>query len=121
MLDRLVALPGGYTVAYPGVQFDAPNTGIWLEAVLLPNGSEPVMWSGAKADEYRGLMRVLVHFQPGDGVIPALDAAEAVVTHFEKGLTVGPAFVSSTPGIAPPVLDGAMAFVPVTIEYIALA
>lgn len=104
--------------AWPNVRpgdFVRPEKGLWLEVSWFPGEPEDPWWSDGPP--YRiGFFQVLVCCRPDEGPI-AIDEAQRIIAHIEKGSQVGGALVSKTPWLAPMVEDDDRCFVPVTIPY----
>lgn len=107
-------------IAWPGINFTQPDTGMWLEAKLFPN--EPMNYSmdndGCHAA--RGFFQVIVGYRPGVGQINPSLIADAVIAHFSKGTPLGPVRVVKSPWQSPEITEGSFLMIPVTIPYYGL-
>lgn len=116
-LDTLAYSPQP-PIAWPGIKFEPPASGEWLEARVFPNEPTNLGWENAAAVESRGFCQVLVVYRPERGEIGASELADAVVQHFYKGTDLGPVKVRKMPTRGPSVEDGDKCFIPITIPYL---
>ena len=107
-------------IAWPNQNFDPGNDPMWLEVRIFPNTSREIVWDNGP-QYLRGFIQVSVYARPSTSIISILNETDNIATHFAKGTQFGAALVSGKPSIAPPVEDGAVIFVPVTISYIGVA
>lgn len=107
----------GYPVAWPGVDFTPPATGVWLEVLFFPNQPlDPTLSSAGIIP--RGFLQIEACTRPGGGIQSAQEAAEAVLAVFPKLTSIsGLVRVYQTPYAAAPLVDGDRISVPVTISY----
>lgn len=108
-------------IAWPGVDFDPPDSGEWLEFRLFPNEPGNISWDNGAPVQMRGFGQVLVCYRPGRGEVTPSELADAVVSHFAKGTELGPVRVSRLPYRAPAVDEDGYSFIPVTIPYLGIA
>ncbi len=89
----------GVPVAFPGVTFDTPASGLWLEASWIPN--VPLNYGTANDGPTleRGLAQVNACDRPGRGIGPALALAERVRAALGKGTMFGRVRVYEKPAI----------------------
>lgn len=104
-------------VAYPGITFEPPTTGEWLELLMFWNGNEEYGMAAAGPAVARGFARVLVHSRPGQGINDAAALAEALIDAIPKGTQIGPALVERTPAMTGPITDGARIFHTITFRW----
>lgn len=115
--QRLVTLPNVPPVAWPGVDFTPPASGVWLELAIFPNEPQTVTMNADGLQVERGFVQVLAVTRPGAGIVSATMLAERVSDHFAKALQLGPVRVRAIPWIGPPVVEPDRILVPVTISY----
>ena len=89
----------GIQVAYPGVPFDVPASGLWLEITWVPN--LPLNYGIANDGPTleRGLASITVGGPSGGGTLPVIQLAEKVRQEFGKGTRWGGVKVYSKPAI----------------------
>lgn len=112
--------PRAIPVAWPGVAFNPPDAGTWLEVVTFNNDSfELGMVTSATVEQ--GFFRVIACTRPGQGVVTALQLADSIVSAFPKGSGItGTIGLERTPTISSPIIDGDSIKVPVTIRWRAI-
>lgn len=78
----------GYPIAWPGVSFEPPADGAWLEPALLSN--EGLDNGLGPDDEYipQGIFQVMIWARPGTGMIAIAGIAQTVTTVFPKDYRV---------------------------------
>jgi len=120
-LDRLLALSFNLQipVSKPGVNFNSPSSGYWLEPSLSPNEPDDLAWGNDSCHERIGFFQVNVNYRPGQpGQEGASEVADAIIAHFPKGLELGPVRVRKSAWQSPAVTDdGSRLFIPVTIPW----
>jgi len=116
-VTRARTLANSPPISWPGVNFDPPNAGIWLEMTHFPNQSINLSWDSDSANEFFGFIQILVLDRPGKGIVNITAQAELIIDHFPKGLLMGGVRVQKRPYIAPAVKDGNRLFIPITIPY----
>lgn len=104
-------------VAYPGLKFDPPDTGMWLELTWIPN--EPVNYGMANEGPrlLQGLAQVSVCYRPGTGIVDGLRVAGQVITEFEKGTTFAGVRVERRPWVANVIETPERVAHPVTVPW----
>lgn len=82
----------GYPVAYPGVAFDPPASGEWIEILFLPNQDigDPV--NANSNNVAQGIFRLVCCDRQNTGSIPLYEMADTVRQAFAKGADVGGVF-----------------------------
>jgi hypothetical protein len=115
-LDTLAFSPE-IPIAWPGVVYDPPSTGMWLEASLFPNEPRELSWDSDSCHDTRGFCQVSVFYRKGGGQVDASTTADAIIAHFPKGLALGPVRVQKRPWQSPAVPLDDRIFIPVTIRY----
>lgn len=108
-------------VAYSGVDFTPPDTGLWLEVQPFPNEPDNISWDADGQQVYLGFMRVAIYFRSGAGIITASEFADKVIAHFHKGKDLGPVKVERRPFTGPVIADNDYLFISVTIPYRGIA
>jgi len=82
-LESLVLSPE-LPIAFPGVEFDKPESGYWLEAAFLPAQSAAVSLSGW--NEYTGVLQiVLVTSSTQTAEVVRQNIVSSIVAHFKRG------------------------------------
>lgn len=89
----------GVPVAFPGVNFTPPDSGLWLEASWVPNVPLNYGIGDDGPTQERGLAVVTVCGRPGGGIGAVLALAEAVRQAFGKGTRLGPVRVYAKPAL----------------------
>lgn len=105
----------GIPVAWPGVVFEPPATGSWLEMAWFPN--ETVNLTFGDGSQYRGFGQVSCCCRPGGGDGIALALADAVIAAFPKGTQLGIARVERKPWASSELSAPDRIAVPVTVRY----
>lgn len=103
-------------VAYPGLHFDPPDSGIWLELRWFQNGSDEYGIANDGPSVPRGFFRLIVCQRPG-AINEAVGLAEAIISNWSKGTYIGPARIDETPSLGGPVEEPNRVSHPVTIRY----
>lgn len=103
-------------VAYPGITFTPPATGLWLEIYHAPNDLDPDV-----AGDYivrRGLFTINVCGRPNSGTVPLYTLAEQVAAQWPKETTITTGIISTRrPLQLSLVAEGDRLQVPVSIAY----
>ena len=113
---RLTQIQNAPPIAWPGINFTPPATGIWFEAMMFPNEPTNLVMDSDTAEQI-GFFQVTVCFRPGQGITLPMMTAEAVIAQFPKGTDLGPVKVRMRPWLAPTVTASDYQFIPVTIPY----
>ena len=108
----------GYAIAWPGVNFTPPGTGIWLEVAFFPNqGIDDGLPYNSSVTPI-GIFQVSAVGRPGSGVIPLEAAADAIRGAFARGTTITtPVRVSRAPYNMSLIETDDKIFIPVSIPY----
>ena len=110
------------STAWEGVPF-TPVTGTPYQQVnlLLQEAENPTM--GGAMYRQRGFLQVLLCYPPGTGAKAAATRAEAVRSHFPRGLGLSSGgtnvLIDRTPSIAPAIIDGDRYRIAVSIYFTA--
>ena len=110
----------GTPVAYPGVNFTPPDTGRWLELIVLPNGNLNQPINSHSTPLPKGLFRVNVCLAAWDGNSKKLfEMADAVAVAFPIGkpLLGNAVRVGGWPEVGALMANDGVMRVPVSITY----
>jgi hypothetical protein len=107
-------------VKYIGRIFDIPNDGQYLEIVHIPNNVIGEFWAEGKT--YRGLFRLILHWQIDDaGAYSSLDVLASITSYFPIGAVFQSDGVSvkvyQEPDLTSVIEDAPEMLYPVTIRY----
>jgi len=117
-LGRLNTLTDAPPIAWPGINFEPPSSGLWLEPVFFPNEPADLAWEDESCHEAIGFFQVGVYYRPGGGQVEPSQMADAIIAHFPKGLEIGPVRVRKRAWQSPAVTDdGSRLYIPVTIPW----
>jgi len=110
--------PLGYPIAWPGVNFTPPGSGIWLDVTVFENDPLQDFLANDGPSLAVGLLQVMVVDRPGRGSLAADTAASAVMSALPKGTRISTsAKVNRHPyRMSDDVTDDKLT-VPVTIPY----
>ena len=112
------AANAGLPISYPGVNFDQPNTGLWLELEFLPNDYAGSQINPSGATLPRGIFRINACESKKTGIMAATTQAESVKAAFPiRHPLVDQVAVSKVPVLGMPITDAGVIRIPVTIEY----
>lgn len=108
----------GYDIAWPGVDFMPPDSGIWLALSHIPNQGVQDGIEDAADVVPRGMFQMSAYTRPGSGVFGITSAADTIVSTFTKGTVLSsPVRITRTPYQSPRVDEPDRIYIPVTIEY----
>lgn len=107
-------------VAWPGIEFDPPDTDIWLEARTFPNEPRDLAWNDDSRHEDRGFFQIRIFYRPGVGQVEPSQLADDLIDYFPKGLILGPVCVKKRGWQSPAVTDEDKLFIPVTISWMGI-
>ena len=109
----------GYPVGWPGDDgFTPPATGIWLEAMVMPNTGIDNGLAPTDVTVPQGLFQVAVYDRPGRGILAVNRAADEVKAAFPKNATItGLVRVQRSPWSFEIQPDAARLSVIVTVTY----
>jgi|GEM_PF-3856050 len=118
LFSRLTEAELDYTIAWPGLNFTPPDSGIWLEVIFQPNTG---IDNGLAADDGvvpRGLLTIMVMTRPGSGIVGVQQAADSVMAAYPKNATlVGLVRVSRAPQVFDLNMQDDRLGVAVSVEY----
>lgn len=117
-LDTKLAALGAITVAWPGVPFTPPTSGVWYKPAILPGGVDVAAGVGGSVHQ-NGDYQVSVFAPSGAGTAALLTAADALVAHFDR-VTLGTTLHTGVPEIGPLLVETDWLQLPVTIPYTVL-
>ena len=118
LFQQLDAAALGYPVAWPGIDFTPPASGIWLEPMVMPNTGIDNGLAPTDGTVPQGLFQVSVFDRPGRGILAVNRAADAVKAAFVKNATItGLVRVQRNPWSFEIEPDGDRLSVIVTIPY----
>lgn len=111
-------------IAWSNRNFTPPTDrdAMWLRADFFPNEPGELGWGNYTPHEVRGFFQVRVYYRPNIGIFVPGELAEDIVAHFAKGTELGPVRVVKSPWWTTDIVEeeGAMSFIPVTIEYLGI-
>lgn len=114
----LKAADYGYPIAWPGIKFTPPKTGVWLEVDFFPNRGIDNGLDYASTVTPVGVFQVTVATRPGKGVITIGLATQKIATTFARGTTItGSVRVSRAPYNLSLLTEDDKIYIPVTIPY----
>jgi len=108
----------GYLVAWPGVDFTPPDSGIWIEPVVIRGDGIDI---GLPMDSVvlpNGTLRVGVIGRPGNGVVSLFEAAETIASVLVKGTRFQDgSFISTNPIVGSVIIEQDKLIVPVSMSF----
>lgn len=116
-IEHLQDLGLTHPVAWPGITFTPPATGMWVEFSHFPNEGRDLVWDNDGCQQARGFFQAMVGYRPGLGNVQASELADLIIDHFVKGTVLGPVRVMKKPWQSPPIVEGDKLYIPVTIRY----
>jgi hypothetical protein len=126
LLDaRMQAFPGleAGTVAWPNRAFTKPAGKAWFKVDFLPQITESALGKDGSTHE-RGIYQITVFAPANDpkGIIPALQAVDSIVAHFDRAFLSGYGLTlqCSVPTPSSPIQEPDWVYIPVSIQFIAL-
>ena len=118
---KLLALPGlvPSLVAWPGLNFTPPASGLYYKPDLIP--SETLTAAGAGASTHpKGIYQVSIFGKAGSGMVALHNAAEALLAHFDRQALASGAVRTGVPDIGPPIQEPDWLHLPVSIPFLCL-
>ena len=116
-------------IAWPGRTFDPPasSDALWLQPSIFPTNNANIVLAAGPV-QFSGFVQILVGFRNNpQGIRPAYEVAEQIVTLYQKGTDLGPVKVSTRPSVGPAVpeqgatMSQGTNYLPITIPYLGLA
>lgn len=114
---ELFASDNSLPMARPGMVFDPPDSGIWIEALSFPGEPRDPVWDNDGCSEARGFFQVAVYYRPTMGQVKPSEVADNIIEFFGKGTPLAGVRVYKKPWQSPAVTDEDKLFIPVTIPY----
>jgi hypothetical protein len=71
--------------SYPGIGFDPPSAGMWLECQWFPNETQNYGIGNEGPSLLQGFGQLSVCYRPGGGIVPGLAVADLIIAAFGKG------------------------------------
>lgn len=90
----------GLPVAYPGVGFEPPSAGAWLELAWFPNETQNYGVADDGPSLLQGFGQVQVCYRPGTGILDGLGLADRVIAWFAKGTELAGVRVYRKPSVS---------------------
>ena len=116
--DLLISASLGYDIAWPGLNFTPPESGVWLEVTFLPNRGIDDGLANDSDVVPQGIYQVMAVTRPGNGLFPVTNAAQSVIDALPKGTNIsGLVRVHRHPYQGSAIKDSDRVMIPVTIEY----
>lgn len=116
--DLVAAIPGGYPVAWPVIDFNPPATGYWLEVDLFRGNGIDLTVSAGSGYVPQGIAQVTVCTYAKSGIIGLIAVAEAVKAAIPKGTAISDGmFISREPVILSYLIESDRIKIPVSFTY----
>ncbi len=121
--DAFAALVGAFAVAeglecsYPGVTFDPPSNGAWLELQWFPNQTQNYGMGDAGPSLLQGFAQLSACHRPGQGLAPGTTITDKIIAAFGKGTTFAGVRVYRKPWVNSIISDPERMMHPVTIPW----
>lgn len=117
-LSAVDAANFGYPVAWPGVDFTPPDTGIWIEPVIIRGDGIDI---GLPMDSLympNGTFRIGVCTRPGNGVVAVAAVAETIAATLVKGTRFADGtFIVNQPKVQAAIIEPHRITMPVSMAY----
>lgn len=108
----------GYDIAWPGVDFEPPATGYWLEPVVIRGDGIDIGLPYDSTFSPNGTLRVGVCCRPGNGIVGLSLVAAQVIAALPKGTRFSDgSFIRSNPRAQTVIIDGDRIIMPVSMDY----
>ena len=117
---KLLALPGlvASQVAWPGVTYTPPTSGLWFKPALIPTGTEFSLGVGGDTHP-KGAYQVSIFAKPGSGAVALHTSAEALLSHFDRKAVTATVH-TGVPEIGPLITEPDWIQLPVSIPFLCL-
>ena len=102
-------------ISYVEVKFTKPNDGKWLEIIYIPNNIVGGYWDDGK--DYRGLLRLVLHWPTNDGPYRPLDLLGSIGDYFTNGLLLSGVQIYGIANLTGIVQEEGETLYPVSIRY----
>jgi len=116
-LAATFAAAEGVPCSYPGVSFDPPASGTWLELQWYPNETQNYGTADDGPSLLQGFAQLSACDRPGGGLKPAGQLADRIVAAFGKGTTFAGVRVYRKPWVNSVIPDPERLMLPVTIPW----
>lgn len=103
--------------SYPGVGFDPPTAGLWLELQWFPNETQNYGTGDDGPALLQGFAQLSACDRPGRGLAPGAALADRVIAAFSKGTTFAGVRVYRKPWVNSVIADPERVMQPVTIPF----
>lgn len=113
ILFDYVASVAGLPVAFPGVPFNPPADGRYLEVLHIPNDPTNYDWMDYSVTS-RGLLQINIHWSRNVGIVAANDYARQLSESFKKSTVISNSIIVDAP---PSIGSWVDDFVPFRISY----
>lgn len=90
MMKAVADAAFGVPVAWPGIDFDPPNEGAWIEATLFENDPVDLAIANNGTVLDRGILQLAACGRPGAGFMDLDDLARRIQAAFPKGTKITP-------------------------------
>lgn len=104
-------------VAYPGINFSPPDTGLWLELICFWNGSINYGLADDAPAVQQGYFRIIAWSRQGGGLMAAQELADDIEAAFPKGSEFDTARMYKMADKSGPVEDDDRIGVPVSLYW----
>lgn len=103
--------------SYPGVGFDPPDSGTWLELQWFPNETQNYGTADTDSSLLQGFAQLSACHRPGSGLAPGNLLADSIIAAFGKGMTFAEVRVYRKPWVNSVITDPERIMHPVTIMW----
>lgn len=124
LLARVGTITGSYTTYYPGLGKPEASkpAATYLVAQLIPNETVSDFIANDSSNRHQGFLQVdVVAPKNMTGIVPPMEVAGAVVSHFKRGTEMASGGVTiridRQPYVSPPIEEADRIRVPVSIAY----
>jgi len=108
----------GYDIAWPGGDFSPPDSGYWLEPVVIRGDGIDIGLPYDSTFSPNGALRIGVCCRPGNGVIGLSLVAATVIAALPKGTRFSDGtFISNSPRAQSVIAETDRLIMPVTMNY----
>ena len=111
VLDRI------YPISWPGVVFDPPADGQYLEVIFMQGQTITRTQDPDGVDHQQGIFQVNVVFPVGVGIVKSAAIADSIINHFPKGLNLESVKVSGKAWSGTPIQEDHKLLTPVSIPW----
>lgn len=118
LCSRLQIAALGYPIAWPGVDFQPPESGIWLEVSFFPTQGIDQGLAPGDTVVPQGIFQIAVMARSGVGYVPVLAASDSVMAVYPKNTTIiAPVRVQRAPYVFDLPVSGDRIGAIVTVPY----